>query len=119
CCPTLHVRRSIISCLRNATATSSLYTLSLHDALPIFVMPIINFLIIVFEPVTMVFNRVTDFITNKLSHGEKKPWTVSKDELISRSEEHTSELQSRFDLVWRLVLENTSRDRARCTGRAL
>src|SRR5699024_11518024 len=41
-----------------------------------------------------------------------RPWLRSK---ATRSEEHTSELQSRFDLVCRLLLEkkkNTSPDRA-------
>ena len=56
------------------------------ERISMLVMPIINFLIIVFKPVTIVFNRMTDFITNKLSKGEKKPWTVSKDELISMIE---------------------------------
>src|SRR5699024_11270719 len=31
--------------------------------------------------------------------------TSSKDKIVLRSEEHTSELQSRFDLVCRLLLE--------------
>src|SRR5207249_9658588 len=34
-----------------------------------------------------------------------------------RSEEHTSELQSRFDLVWRLLLEKTNSPNTRCFGR--
>src|SRR5699024_11772654 len=36
---------------------------------------------------------------------ERKPAEVSRAHLRGRSEEHTSELQSRFDLVCRLLLE--------------
>src|SRR5699024_12137089 len=34
---------------------------------------------------------------------------------VDRSEEHTSELQSRFDLVCRLLLENKNRHRLECS----
>src|SRR5437868_8892477 len=65
------------------TAPTEIYTLSLHDALPIS------------RDATRV--RLTQFfgggIMNKLYL------------IIPRSEEHTSELQSRFDLVCRLLLE--------------
>src|SRR5699024_11887648 len=42
------------------------------------------------------------------------PWEAYFKQLIQRSEEHTSELQSRFDLVCRLLLEkkNSTRDRS-------
>src|SRR5699024_12686356 len=60
-----------------------IFTLSLHDALPISM------------PGTV--------IKTLCSPGDK----VEKGDylLITRSEEHTSELQSRFDLVCRLLLE--------------
>src|SRR5437868_14519775 len=65
----------------NDTATTEIYTLSLHDALPI------SFL----QPKTL------DGVVYQLSRGARRDsW---------RSEEHTSELQSRFDLVCRLLLE--------------
>src|SRR5207249_11302807 len=76
-------------------ATTEIYTLSLHDALPI-------------SPERRPVGRAgfrttkskrltatTDFIT---SFPTTLPWA-------NRSEEHTSELQSRFDLVCRLLLE--------------
>src|SRR5207249_11053759 len=70
-----------------ATATTEIYTLSLHDALPISGMGSD-------EQVYQV------------------PWKLIKPEdsivaglVLRRSEEHTSELQSRFDLVCRLLLE--------------
>src|SRR6266704_6825682 len=61
----------------NDTATTEIYTLSLHDALPILRPPAV---------------------------GRWCP-ASSSSPLIQRSEEHTSELQSRFDLVCRLLLE--------------
>src|SRR2546426_12433738 len=64
----------------NDTATTEIYTLSLHDALPIF---IDDEHFLVFE------NRI--FLVELLE----------KD----RSEEHTSELQSPCNLVCRLLLE--------------
>lgn len=47
------------------------------------VMPIINLFIIIFKPITIVLNKITDLITNKLSKGEKESWTVTKDEIMS------------------------------------
>src|SRR5574343_2048905 len=61
----------------NDTATTEIYTLSLHDALPISPSP------------------VRWSIT----------WTTTTTRPCSRSEEHTSELQSHHDLVCRLLLE--------------
>src|SRR5687768_18471126 len=68
----------------NDTATTEIYTLSLHDALPI-------------------FRRVLDHRRRDRLH------LVSLQESDrfqgERSEEHTSELQSRLHLVCRLLLE--------------
>src|SRR5206468_13135729 len=64
----------------NDTATTEIYTLSLHDALPI--------------------SRVTSTCDSlSFPTGTRSPFTMR------RSEEHTSELQSRSDLVCRLLLE--------------
>src|SRR5438067_12680051 len=68
----------------NDTATTEIYTLSLHDALPIS------------APLVGRFD---------LSPALSLPLTVSGWKRQGRSEEHTSELQSRFDLVCRLLLE--------------
>src|SRR5438034_2145552 len=67
----------------NDTATTEIYTLSLHDALPIFNVENSN-----------------AFISGATHHrnGQIPP-------VIKRSEEHTSELQSHSDLVCRLLLE--------------
>src|SRR5690349_23944694 len=74
----------------NDTATTQIYTLSLHDALPIFT-PLSN---------QTVTRRRTSSNPSLLSASRPKPR-----QSISRSEEHTSELQSRRDLVCRLLLE--------------
>src|SRR2546429_3768318 len=71
----------------NDTATTEIYTLSLHDALPI----------------SNVSGGLCTCTTSKPSlqkiHSEKK------NDIAVRSEEHTSELQSRLHLVCRLLLE--------------
>src|SRR2546428_6903429 len=67
----------------NDTATTEIYTLSLHDALPIWSRA----------------PRLPDSIRCSI------PVIQAGFSVISRSEEHTSELQSRSDLVCRLLLE--------------
>src|SRR5437867_8107678 len=67
----------------NDPATTEIYTLSLHDALPIFYA-------LAFASRTRLPLKVF-----------KCAWFDEKD----RSEEHTSELQSPYDLVCRLLLE--------------
>src|SRR2546429_6314125 len=74
----------------NDTATTEIYTLSLHDALPIF-MGIILSLDSGYCKV-FVLNRFNGII-------------VTRPFCSRRSEEHTSELQSRLHLVCRLLLE--------------
>src|SRR2546422_2081499 len=73
----------------NDTATTEIYTLSLHDALPISVVRI---------------NAVVILPDNDiLIGGEVENGTYRG--IVARSEEHTSELQSRLHLVCRLLLE--------------
>src|SRR3712207_6694355 len=75
----------------NDTATTEIYTLSLHDALPIFI------------------NGAERVIVNQLHRSPGVDFLVETQEgdrpLHGRSEEHTSELQSRQYLVCRLLLE--------------
>src|SRR2546422_5310987 len=87
CC----IRLSVPFFFFNDTATTEIYTLSLHDALPI-------------------SRRVYDAESNKnytnlfivaIDGGEPRRLTSAH----ARSEEHTSELQSRLHLVCRLLLE--------------
>src|SRR3712207_9496766 len=87
----------------NDTATTEIYTLSLHDALPIY------------YHYTQAFSK-TDKITPEKAHEIGKEWIeknikvyqiylVTHIDKEHRSEEHTSELQSRQYLVCRLLLE--------------
>src|SRR5204862_6950861 len=69
----------------NATAPTDIYTLSLHDALPIFAL-----------------DRLSEW---DLQSGARTVVVGRGDVHLHRSEEHTSELQSRRDLVCRLLLE--------------
>src|SRR3989442_6262725 len=69
----------------NDTATTEIYTLSLHDALPIY-----------------AFRR-------GMRTAEVQALTKIDPWFLERSEEHTSELQSRPHLVCRLLLEKNKR----------
>src|SRR2546430_12780624 len=80
----------------NDTATTEIYTLSLHDALPILRMPVTSFFSHGFEMrPAYSSNCAYSFPTSALVCGKKS----------QRSEEHTSELQSQSNLVCRLLLE--------------
>src|SRR5256885_17256215 len=73
----------------NDTATTEIYTLSLHDALPI-------------------STRVDATLSDNRSSVEKSSTAgkaAKSSAFIVRSEEHTSELQSPCNLVCRLLLE--------------
>src|SRR2546428_3522605 len=74
----------------NDTATTEIYTLSLHDALPISLRGARG------DGRGPAARRDAERGCRALRHGE-------------RSEEHTSELQSRSDLVCRLLLEKKKR----------
>src|SRR5256884_6612740 len=84
----------------NDTATTEIYTLSLHDALPI------SSLVAPRESVGTLGGIVN--FCNHLA-GIAAPivtgYIVKATNSFSRSEEHTSELQSRLHLVCRLLLE--------------
>src|SRR5438309_11853558 len=67
----------------NDTATTEIYTLSLHDALPI--------------------SGAARAVARRASSRELSSHLRSS--RVERSEEHTSELQSQFHLVCRLLLE--------------
>src|SRR5712675_3468516 len=70
----------------NDTATTEIYTLSLHDALPI-----------------LIGGGETG-VARLLPRDSARP-DLTGSHRRSRSEEHTSELQSRLHLVCRLLLE--------------
>src|SRR3712207_7968238 len=84
----------------NNTATTEIYTLSLHDALPI--------CSVCASDSTSIFFKAT-FASNSLllarATANASSETSQASTAASRSEEHTSELQSRQYLVCRLLLE--------------
>src|SRR5438874_10330140 len=88
----------------NDTATTEIYTLSLHDALPICFMQIVS--------MCELCQRM--YAPEPLQGGQQlkvfRGYTV--DIRLQRSEEHTSELQSRRDLVCRLLLEKKKKTEA-------
>src|SRR3989442_2934112 len=87
----------------NDTATTEIYTLSLHDALPIYKKK-------AFAEVSLAAYVPHNYPLDKLEPGLNEnafydPAGLQLVERIVRSEEHTSELQSRPHLVCRLLLE--------------
>src|SRR3712207_9018238 len=83
----------------NDTATTEIYTLSLHDALPI---SNIRFI----EKPNLVSTRNDSSTVPAISSTALTIWTQVVPIIPpKRSEEHTSELQSRQYLVCRLLLE--------------
>src|SRR3712207_8441403 len=89
----------------NDTATTEIYTLSLHDALPIFR-----------KCFWFDEGRITTvgFSFDSSSRGEQGSGRTgfgSGSSRFFRSEEHTSELQSRQYLVCRLLLEKKTTSR--------
>src|SRR2546422_8397310 len=75
----------------NDTATTEIYTLSLHDALPIF-------------PARPRESQARGKLGPDAARRASAIPSASRSR-IARSEEHTSELQSRLHLVCRLLLE--------------
>src|SRR5690606_41802601 len=98
-----------LSFLSNRSATTELYTLSLHDALPIFIGD---------AQIALGGDHLVKLLYAELPQcvlalffaaGNQRADDVvsgaERDPLRHRSEEHTSELQSRENLVCRLLLE--------------
>src|SRR2546430_17186684 len=77
----------------NDTATTEIYTLSLHDALPI-----CRHLSAARAGVGRLRERVQEDLLRRRAESDH------------RSEEHTSELQSQSNLVCRLLLEKKKKD---------
>src|SRR5690242_21178383 len=81
----------------NDTATTEIYTLSLHDALPIWTR----------------FGGMTDDDSQPRARWKGWKW-LPRD---IRSEEHTSELQSHVNLVCRLLLEKKKKKTKKKTNK--
>src|SRR5256885_13241728 len=73
----------------NDTATTEIYTLSLHDALPIY------------DVAALGSERDLDGVGENVDAAQHALAGIA----VKRSEEHTSELQSPCNLVCRLLLE--------------
>src|SRR2546430_13724697 len=97
----------------NDTATTEIYTLSLHDALPISktrnknTQPSCQHVSTAGRHCRM---PVADAASSRCYHHalQSKRETDNADLFTIRSEEHTSELQSQSNLVCRLLLETTT-----------
>src|SRR2546427_6297114 len=83
----------------NDTATTEIYTLSLHDALPIYAKPNLR------GALTLYGFQMAFWV-------RKDSPVQSITDLKGRSEEHTSELQSQSNLVCRLLLEKKKKDQS-------
>src|SRR3712207_8082115 len=102
----LHLRQIFFF---NDTATTEIYTLSLHDALPI-----CGTIVLITHKLDEVMD-VSDTVTvmrggrtvARMRTADTSPREIAR---AMRSEEHTSELQSRQYLVCRLLLEKKNKD---------
>src|SRR2546427_6636847 len=100
--------RSVCSFFFNDTATTEIYTLSLHDALPI-------------SATGGRGCRAAGCPATPGGAGAVRPAPLQSHRRGGRSEEHTSELQSQSNLVCRLLLEKKKKqqkqsDRLRTTS---
>src|SRR3712207_8390363 len=91
----------------NDTATTEIYTLSLHDALPIYSPPCSKPTVAISYPTTCPPTSSSTWRTTRFQRAATGPFGSMNTCVTSRarSEEHTSELQSRQYLVCRLLLE--------------
>src|SRR2546425_6361309 len=85
----------------NDTATTEIYTLSLHDALPIYRRSRLD---LHSERIVFVHHRCGALDVHGYGSGLRRLRIDNRD-IPRRSEEHTSELQSLAYLVCRLLLE--------------
>src|SRR5689334_23608850 len=96
--------------LFDSTPPTRLYTLSLHDALPISAASIWNVGVVGaavgfgYYDLGLILALTNFLVLTVLTPLKDNPGEPSKNE-AGRSEEHTSELQSQFHLVCRLLLE--------------
>src|SRR3712207_7782406 len=96
----------------NDTATTEIYTLSLRDALPIW----LDYTALPATPLTFAPGETTKTVQVQVTGDTRKELPESFTLALqaptgaTRSEEHTSELQSRQYLVCRLLLEQNNKE---------
>src|SRR5205085_10397514 len=84
------------------TTTATIYTLSLHDALPICSAEA--------QMGIREGDRIVSVDGKPVKSWEQiREWTIFARTNVLRSEEHTSELQSQSNLVFRLLLEKNNK----------
>src|SRR5699024_12452453 len=93
------------------TSYTHIFNLSLHDALPIsektngFIIDLIEIVHEAAKEEKNIFEIESLKFEAETSEQETEEENIDEKIFKKRSEEHTSELQSRFDLVCRLLLE--------------
>src|SRR5439155_25350714 len=99
-----------LSLLFTDAPTSELYTLSLHDALPISIWSMAE-VGMAFRSTptvprpTVPLTNTSALVCRRFPLTRTSVWSGPRPRRLARSEEHTSELQSRGHLVCRLLLE--------------
>src|SRR2546427_6927865 len=96
-----HVHALRVFFFFNDTATTEIYTLSLHDALPI-------------SRQSHHHRHCRSAARRVGAPGVRDSGPAARSRRVERSEEHTSELQSQSNLVCRLLLEKKKRRPAAC-----
>src|SRR5688572_31979523 len=96
-----------VSFLFTATATTEIYTLSLHDALPIYTRSYSHgrYGCRQHAAAAAATGAVAELPDERRSRGSGRAAGDGPPDFLTRSEEHTSELQSQSNLVCRLLLE--------------
>src|SRR5437660_6532854 len=94
------------------TATTEIYTLSLHDALPIWLDRAGIPVLLVGDSLGTTMLGYPDTLSVTMDDMVRHSGAVVRG-APGRSEEHTSELQSRGHLVCRLLLEKKKKQRTR------
>src|SRR3712207_7393647 len=95
----------------NDTATTEIYTLSLHDALPISRRSRFGVFTSGCPYAERSALRSSEAMKSTLGGRDRVPAPCAEAGAAGRSEEHTSELQSRQYLVCRLLLEKKKKKR--------
>src|SRR5260370_16963186 len=103
----------------NDTATTEIYTLSLHDALPILeralaLAPKRITLHVANRPIREIIAELTNQTGYKFAGLENQGGESDKQ---VRSEEHTSELQSHLNLVCRLLLQKKNNQQIKANSK--